>query len=187
MKNIVKDITGSVIVLSILSILLGLVFVLWPDLSLAALGIIVGVCLIIYGLTLVILDIRARKLYLPFEGMLSGILAILLGLLLLIQPLELGVFLGIAVGLWIILSSVSDIKIAASLKGSDAPWLLLIIFGLLDFLLGVFVLLSPVLFSLSATVFIGVVLIVHSILRLVDMITVRRNVKKIEKLIHPKF
>ncbi len=73
MKTIVKNITNSVILLSALAVLLGIVLVAYPGMSLVALGVAVAVYLIVQGIVLVILDIKAWRLYIPFEGMPKGI------------------------------------------------------------------------------------------------------------------
>ena len=70
MKTAIKNLTTSVILLSILAALLGAVLVVYPDISLVALGIAVAAYLIIHGITLIILDIKAWRLYIPFDGML---------------------------------------------------------------------------------------------------------------------
>ena len=57
-----------------------------PGMSLVALGIAVAAYLIVHGILLIILDIKAWRLYIPFEGLLQGILCIVLGVLLAKNP-----------------------------------------------------------------------------------------------------
>ena len=183
MKNIFKNITNSVILLSILAILLGIVLIAYPGLSLMALGVTVAVYLIIHGITLIILDIKAWRLYIPFEGMLQGILCIILGILLAKNPDYIAVYIGIFMGLWIIVSSFGGIKLASALRGTGAPWVLMIIMNIIDIVIGCLILYSPVLSSVSMTMGIGIVIIVHSVINIVNMITVKKNAKDLEKLL----
>ncbi|MBR0365381.1 MAG: DUF308 domain-containing protein [Clostridia bacterium] len=186
MKSIIKEFTTSVIVLSILAILLGIVLIAYPGVSLVALGITVAAYLIVHGITLIILDIKARHLYIPFNGLLRGIVCVILGILLAKYPGDIAVYIGIAVGLWIIVSSIDGIRFAAALKGTGAPWVLMIIINVIDIIIGCLVIYSPILSSLSLTVCIGIILIVHSIINIIDMIIVKKNVREAEKLVVEK-
>ena len=67
MKDILKRISNSVIILSGLGILLGIVIASYPDATLAALGRMIALYLIISGIVLVVLDIKAWRLYIPFD------------------------------------------------------------------------------------------------------------------------
>lgn len=186
MKNIFKNITNSVIVLSILAILLGIVMIVYPGISLMALGITVASYLIVQGITLIILDIKAWRLYIPFDGMLQGILYVIIGILLAMSPEYIAVYIGIFVGFWVIISSFDGIKLASALKRTDAPWVLMIIMNIIDIIVGCIILYTPVLSSISLTVGLGVVVIVHSVINIVNMIMLKKNVKNAEKLIMEK-
>ena len=186
MKTIVKNVTNSVILLSVLAVLLGIVLVAYPGISLVALGIAVAVYLIVQGIALVILDIKAWRLYIPFEGLLQGILSILLGVWLAKNPSNIAVYIGIIVGLWIIVSSFSGIKLAFALRWTGAPWILMIVMNIIDILIGCLVLYSPILSSLSLTMGLGIILIVHAVINIIYMFVVKKNAKDVEKLIIEK-
>ena len=186
MKTIVKNFTNYVILLSTLAILLGIVLVAYPGMSLVALGIAVAAYLIVHGIVLIILDIKAWRLYIPFEGLLQGILCIVLGVLLAKNPESMATYIGIMMGLWIIISSFSGIKMAVALRRTGAPWVLMIVMNIIDIVIGCLVLYSPVLSSFSLTMGLGIVLIVHSIVNIVDMIVVKKNARDVEKLIVEK-
>lgn len=186
MKTIVKNFTNCVILLSTLAILLGIVLVAYPGMSLVALGIAVAAYLIVHGIVLIILDIKAWRLYIPFEGLLQGILCIVLGVLLAKNPESMATYIGIMMGLWIIISSFSGIKMAVALRRTGAPWVLMIVLNIIDIVIGCLVLYSPVLSSFSLTVVLGIVLIVHSIVNIIDMIVVKKNTRDVEKLIVEK-
>ncbi len=186
MKNIFKNFTASVIWLSIMAILLGILMVAFPGAALIASGVTFAAYLIVHGLTLIILDIKAWSLYIPYDGMLRGILCVLLGILIVAFPETLAINIGVLVGMWIIISAIDGIRLASVLRGTDAPWVLMIIIDIIDVILGVLMLFSPVITALSTTVGLGIVLIVHSVISLVDMINLKKNVKETEKLIKEK-
>ena len=183
MKAIVKNITNSVIVLSILAVLLGIVLVAYPGISLVVLGIIVASYLIVLGVVLVIVDIKAWRYFIPFNGLLPGILSVILGVLLAKDPGSIAAYIGIVMGLWIIISSFGGIRFAAALRGTGAPWVFMIIMNVLDILIGGCILYSPVLSSVSLTMGIGIVLIVHSVINIINMIIVKKDVKDLEQIL----
>lgn len=186
MKDVFKGITNTVIILSLLGILLGIVFAVYPDASLAVLGVVVALYLIISGAGLIILDIRAWRLYIPFDGMLLGILSVVLGVLLMKNPDSISVYIGIVMGVWIIFSGFTGIRTGAALRWTVAPWESMIVMGIIDIIIGGLVLYSPVLSSISLTIGIGVILIIHSVINIIYMIMLKRNAKEFEKLITEK-
>ena len=186
MKTIVKNFTNYVILLSILAILLGIVLIAYPGMSLVALGIVVAAYLIVQGITLIILDIKAWRLYIPFEGFLLGIVNIILGVLLAKNPENIAVYIGIVFGIWIIVSGVGGIKTAVALRWTGVPWVLMIVLNIIDIVIGCLVLYSPVLSSLSLTIALGIVPIAHSVISIVDMLMVKKNARDVEKLIVEK-
>ena len=186
MKTIVKNFTNYVIILSLLAIVLGIVLVAYPGMSLVALGYAVASYLILHGIVLIILDIKAWRLYIPFEGLLQGILSIILGVLLAKNPDNIAVYIGVALGVWIIVSSFSGIKLACALRRTGAPWVLMIVMNIIDIVIGCLVLYSPVLSSLTLTVGLGSVLIAYSVINVIYMLVVKKYAKDVEKLITEK-
>lgn len=75
---------------------------------------------------------------------------------------------------------------AVALRRTGAPWVLMIVVNIIDIVIGCLVLYSPVLSSFSLTVVLGIVLIVHSIVNIIDMIVVKKNARDVEKLIVEK-
>ena len=186
MKSIVKSFTNSVICLSILAIVLGIVLVAYPRVTIAALGTAIAAYLIVQGIVLIILDVKAWRLYIPFEGMLRGALSVFFGVLLAKNPASIAKYIGIVMGVWIIVSAFSGIKAAFALRYTGAPWVLMVVVNVIDVLLGGVILYSPVLASYSITKGLGVVLIVHSVVDIVYMLAVRKNAREVEKLVVEK-
>ncbi len=186
MKDVFKRISNSVIVLSVLGILIGIVLAVRPDASLVVLGVAVALYLIASALVLIVLDIKAWSLYLPFDGMLTGILNVILGILLMKSPETMAVYIGVVMGIWIIFSGFGGIRTGAALRWTGAPWISMVILGIIDIVLGGLVLYSPVLSSISLTIGAGVILIVHSVINIIYMIMIRKNAEEVEKLIAEK-
>ena len=188
MKGIYKHVTDAVIWLSILAIILGIILIAYPGSTLIAMGIMLGVYLVLQGINLIVFDIRSRRYYLPMEGMLwEGVLTIVFGVLLMIYPASLAITLGITIGIWLIVSGVSGIKTSLTLKNEDGPWVLMIILNVIDIVFGVIMFFAPLSATASITVLVGIALIVHSVIRLVDVFTVKKNVKELRKYVKGRF
>ena len=116
-----------------------------------------------------------------------SVLSVILGVLLAKDPGSIAAYIGIVLGLWIIVSSFGGIRFAAALRGTGAPWVFMIIIHIIDILIGGCVLYSPVMSSLSLTMGVGIVLIVHSVINIVYMIMVKKNVKDFEQVLAQAF
>ena len=187
MKEIFKRTTNSIIASAILSALVGIIMIIFPNMSIKTISMISAIYIILHGVILIVLDIKASRYYIPFDGMLPGILSIILGIILLVKPNILSTLFTIAIGVWIILSSINSLKMAIALRGEDVPWVLLLLFGIIDLIIGIIVVFNPFTASISLMIFIGIMLIVHSIIDIVDMVIIKRDAKKISKAIEMRF
>lgn len=187
MKEAFKRTTNSIIFSSIIACIVGLIMIIYPSMSIKTIGIIISIYIILHGIILVILDINAYKYYIPFDGMLPGILSILIGILLISKPSILPTLFTIGIGVWICVSSINSIKLAISLKDEDAPWITLMLFGILDLIVSIIVIFNPFAASYSLTIFVGIMIIVHSILNIIDMIIIKKDVKKISSIFEKRF
>lgn len=186
MNDIFKRTTNSIILSSIIAFIIGLIMTIYPDISIKTFGMVAAIYIILHGIILVVLDIKANEYYIPFDGMLSGILSIVLGIVLIAKPNILSTILVLAIGVWIVSSSINSIKMSIALKHEDAPWILLLLCGIVDLIIGIIVLLNPFEASLSITVFIGIMLIIHAVINIIDMIIIKRDVKRISKAIEKR-
>lgn len=177
MKEAFKRVTVSMICSSIIAFILGLIMVISPGLSMVTMGIIVGIYMIIHGVVLVALDFKSNMNYSPFDGIVSGILFIILGVLLIAMPGILSLALTLALGVWIILTSVSTIRLALVIKGKNSNWVLILLFGILDLVAGILILFNPFASSISITVLSGAIIMAHSVINIIDMIIIKKNIK----------
>ena len=177
MKEAFKRVTVSMICSSIIAFILGLIMVIYPGLSMVTMGIIVGIYMIIHGVVLVALDFKSNMNYSPFDGIVSGILFIILGILLIAMPGILSLALTLALGVWIILTSVGTIRLALVIKGKNSNWVLILLFGILDLVAGILILFNPFASSISITVLSGAIIMAHSVINIIDMIIIKKNIK----------
>ena len=181
MKEIFNNTINSVIFSSIIALIVGLIMIFFPAITIETIGIIAACYIILHGIMLIYLDIKASQLYIPFDGLLTGIISILLGILLLCKPGILSVLFTVVIGVWMILSSINYIKIAIKICKTNLPWLWILILGILDLIAGIVVVFNPFEATISITLFAGIMIVVHAIINIVDMIVIKKDVKEISK------
>ena len=181
MKEAVNATVYSIICSSILVFIIGLLMVIFPKVSIETMGMVAAIYIIAYGIVLIYLDIKASKYYVPFDGLFSGIVSILMGILLLCKPGILPVVFTVVIGIWMILSSINYIKLAIKLSKTKLPWVEILLLGILDLIAGIIVLLNPFTATMSLTLFAGIMLMIHSVINIVDMIIIKKDAKEITK------
>ncbi len=186
MKENLKKYTLGLILLFVIAIIIGVFMIMYPDISLTTLGVIVALFMIFEGILLILVDIKMWSYSIPFDGLLQGILRIILGVLLFQNPDSMAVYIGIVLGIWFISSGIGGIKLAYNLRNTEAPWILMLILGILNILMGGCVLYSPVLSSMAFTTSVGLVLIAFSIFNIIYIFEIRRNLKQVEKAVKEK-
>ncbi|MCR5737606.1 MAG: DUF308 domain-containing protein [Eubacterium sp.] len=184
MEQIIKRITYSGIALSVIGLIIGLILVIRPGTSLVTVGVIVGVYLLAHGLDLMIVAIGNRGYYVPYNAAVQGAISFILGLLLLKNPVSLMTLLSIVIGVWVVITGVDHAKIALSMKKVEGtPWLIMLVFGGIDIIIGFYITMVPEIASLSIIVCVGLVMIIHSIINISNMILIKKNCKEMEELI----
>ena len=187
MKKAFERITNSIIGLSILGIIISLMLIVFPTISLKTIGIISAIYLMVHGIVLLMLEMKLSKIFVPFENILMGILSIILGFVLVCKPEYTSLLLALGFGIWMIISSVNNIKVALFFKNIKSfPWLYIIIIGILDIILGFLIIFNPIDATVVLTFYLGIILFAHSILNIVNMIILKKNVKDKENFIKEK-
>lgn len=181
MKQIINKFTNSVIIVSIISIILGLLFIIYPDISIKTIGLLIATYMLIHGIIICIFNFQTRKLFYPVDSLFIGLISIMLGVIILLKPTNLTILLTIILGVYILSNSITNIRIAIDLKGEDIPWIMMLIIGIIDLLAGIIIIINPFEASISLTIFIGIMLIVHAICNMIDIFTLKLNIKKIKK------
>ena len=154
-----------------------------PNLSLQVIGIVIGVFVIVYGIVLIALNFAAHNVYIPFYSIMSGILFIIVGLILIAMPNILSTIFAIALGIWIILSSVNVISIAVSVRKGVPNWYLWLLLGIIDLVCGVIILFNPFASSISIVVLGGIIIMIHSVISIVNTIMIRKDAKEVAKIL----
>ena len=137
----------------ILSIILGLIFIICPVLSTATLSIFIGLSLVFFGIALVVSGFTAFNIII-------GILAIIVGLIFIFNIEALSFIFGIqfyVIGIILVLGGIVGLVSDSGI--SKIASVLIIILGIISFALGGFSIEQP----LFAIILIGVALIIEGI------------------------
>jgi uncharacterized membrane protein HdeD (DUF308 family) len=109
---------GMRILGGVLGVLAGLIAIIWPGLTVAALAIIVGVWAVVTGVTEIVVAIRLRK---QIEGELmlglAGLLSTVFGILVLAWPLAGAVTIASIIGIFALVYGVVLIGLGLRLRG----------------------------------------------------------------------
>ena len=181
MKELFNRITTSVIITSIITFIIGLIMAVVPNLSLQVIGIVLGVFAIVYGIVLVALNFVSHNVYIPFYSIMSGILFIIVGLILVAMPNILSTVFAIALGIWIILSSINIISIAVSVRKGAPNWYLWLLLGIIDLVCGFIILFNPFESSISIVVLGGIIIMIHSVISIINTLLIKKDAKDVTK------
>ena len=187
MKEFFRKTTTSIIVSSVVAFIIGLIMAVVPKMSLDVMGIVLGVYIMIHGITLIGLNFATHSVYVPFYGIMSGLLSIIVGILLVAMPNIMSTIFAIALGIWIILSSINVISIAITVKQRVSNWGLWLLLGVIDLICGIIILFNPFASSISIVMLGGIIIMIHSVISIVDMIMIRNDAKEVEKALEGAF
>jgi len=137
----------------ILSIILGLIFIIFPIFSSAALTVFIGISLIFFGLALILSGFTAFNIII-------GILAIIVGIAFTFNITALSILFGLqfyVIGILMILAGIAGLISDSQI--SKIASVLIIILGIISFALGGFSIDQP----LFAAILIGVGLIIQGV------------------------
>ena len=158
MRDSLKKLKTSYNWISFGYVVLGLVFLFWPELSLMTLCYAFGILTIVYGIVHLIGYFVRDRLISVFRY----------------DPVLLGIF--------IILSSIMKIQNAIDLKRVDYPrWWLILVFALISIALGAILIWNPFAAASTLMMFVGASLCADGIMSLWSMFCLTRSVRRVEK------
>lgn len=165
-----------------LMILLGLLLLFMPNLSNKIIGILIGILLLAYALSLAYNYFKrdGAKIY-----SLNLILAILIGIvaiLLIIYPYSVINFVTFALGIFFVISGATKINYALWLnRGNEESWFVLLGIAITLIILGLIIILNPFA-NIAITKVIGIFLIISSVLQISDAILFKKRATEIIKI-----
>ena len=180
MEQFFKKIGWTSILTSIVFLVVGLIIAYHPETTFKFVSYIMGVVIIIIGAIRLVEYFKTKQNYEAYNyELVYGIIAILLGLVVMICSSFMEAFLRIAIGIWIIYSGVIRISAGIRLKtigANQTAWItMFVIAGLM--ILGGFYVVSVQGAIVAA---IGWLMVVYSIMDIVEEVIFMQNVKNLE-------
>ena len=157
------------IVLSVLYCVLGILLFAMPDLSLTAIGIILGIGMIVFGIVKIIGYFSKDLFRLAFQYDLAfGGLLIALVIIVLVNPEHLLSFFCIVIGIAVLCDGLFKIQIAIDSKPFGIrTWWLILLFAVITVAAGVLLIIRPAQAARMLTVFLGISVFADGILNLI--------------------
>lgn len=183
MKESWKRFRRLSLVISFCMLALGIVMVIWPEISAVAVCCVLGIICLATGIYEMVryFNLGFAGLFFRFDLTL-GICSILAGILLLLHPAGAAALLPFAAGLYIITGSVFDIQSSVEMRRLGiGNWWLSMALGIVSTIFAFFLLLNPFQGVAALMVFIGISLIVGSIQNLYTLHCISSAVKASRK------
>lgn len=145
MGNLLKRLKTNIMISALLCVALGIVLVVWPDLSIQIVCIAVGAALLIGG------GVRLAVFFAQRDGsmyaqmnLIMGIVLAVVGVWILMKPDKVLAIIPIIVGIVIVLHGINDLQQAVTLhKGQYDKWWVALILGLLTVGFGILLICRP--------------------------------------------
>ena len=164
----------------IYAIIIGLIMVVFPDLTLKYLVIVIGIILLVIGGILLGIYLNARKNGLHYQRVpVEGVLTIVLGLMLVIVPNFFISILMLILGVLLVLTGIIQITDIIILQKHNIKlsWIFYI-FPIITFSAGIVVVLNPFSSIETLMMFFGIASLFSGIIDIIDEIVIRSAWKK---------
>ncbi|WP_130871013.1 HdeD family acid-resistance protein [Intestinimonas massiliensis (ex Afouda et al. 2020)] len=157
MRDRLKNLSVSFVLLSILYILLGLVLLIWPATVMDVLCYLTGGILLLYGVFAIVGFCRAEvRTAGSFLTLLLGIVAAAVGAVLLLQPALFQSILTVILGLYILIDGLLNLMRALELRRMEhGGWTIYLVLSLITVVLGLVVVFRPILAGTTLVQLIG--------------------------------
>ena len=121
----------------ILLIILGIIAVWVPSETTVSITILLGILFIVAGVVQLFRLLFGRKHPSAWTAMISAALAILIGILLLVFPLNAAVALALFLGIWFLVHGVIQVGMAIQLRNATSNWGMLLVSGIVSIILAI--------------------------------------------------
>lgn len=181
MKEIFFKYLNLSICSSLIFMIFGLLLFLSPESIIVTISCIIGLFLIIYGIFKLI---SYYKNNINNFDLVFGLISIISGIMLISNTNILATIIPTIIGLYMIIIGVKKIEISLNVKNNNiSGWSYLFLMALLSLSCGLFLIINPIKGAFIATKIIGLIIIIYSIISIIDSIFLKRNIKKISKVI----
>lgn len=167
---------------SIIYLLLGVFIAIKSEIANSVAGILVGIFFLISGFINIYTFIDKSKIRLFRYNIWTGILEVLLGIFIMLNPLTLLDILNISLGIWILVEGINRMILYIDMKKiQEESSKIFLVSSLLLIFMGVMIILNPFR-SIVITRTIGIFIILYNVISLNNLVLLKRRSKKFLKL-----
>ena len=160
MDKVTKRTASSIVIMALITLLLGLVLVIFPGAATKTICLILGWALLLGGVASIVYYLINRKNSSPIISLVVGIIAFGWGLWIVINPVFWVSFLFIIFGVLMVLHGLGNLGDGIEMKRCGFPkWWISLILGIVTILLGILVIILPFVAASTVVVFCGISLI----------------------------
>ncbi len=165
MKEKWKQFRVWAILFSICMLILGVLTLVWPDISAAAVCCILGILCIGTGIYEIVRYFRLGLVGFFFRyDLVLGIFSVLAGVLLLIHPLGAATFLPVIAGIYMVMGSVFEIQVSVEMRRFGiGSWMTSLVLGIIGAVFAFFLILDPFNGVRALMIYVGILMILGSI------------------------
>lgn len=181
MLNKLNKFLYSSIIISIIMFIIGLIFIIYPEVSFTTITYLLSILLIVNGIYFLI----EKESSIFFSSFLTlGVIELLLGIIMLVNPDIVKTLFPIAAGIIMITKSTLDLRLSILLyRNNINSWLSLLICSIISIICGLIIILNPSIGTIALTTSLGILITVYSISNIIDTIIFKKNIKEITKLL----
>ena len=182
--ELLKKFRTWAIVIACVSIVLGVLLIVWPDISALAVCYVLGAVCVVAGIYALVRYFSLGPVGVFFRFDLAmGILGILAGILLLMHPWGALAILPVVVGFYIVVDSVFTVQTSVEMKHfGEEHWLLTMLLGIVSAALGFLMIVDPFDGASAIMIFMGVTLIFSGVESICAVAFVHEAVKEDEPI-----
>ena len=179
MKDIANKIKGIIVgafCLSLLFVILGICFIVFPYSALNIIRWVLCIMALASGIALIVADFSRR---IPgFGTSAAGAILVVIGLALAFHPSVMNIF-SIALGVWFIITAISTLRLGLGLEGFSG--IIAILSALVSLACGVLLILNPWGGQIYIMTFVGIMMIVYGVSSMANTITFSLNLSELEQ------
>ena len=142
--RIAKDVWWLLLIRGIIAVIFGIVALVWPDVTVKALIVVVGIFWIIDGIVSAVRAIQARKVVMSWVWWLAGALvSVIAGVVLFVWPDLTALAFAYLMGFWAILVGILEIIGSFQVMANGGQWIGSMVAGALALIFGLILVIWP--------------------------------------------
>ncbi|MCM1123514.1 MAG: DUF308 domain-containing protein [Eubacterium sp.] len=184
MTDILKKLKTNIVISAVLCIVLGVVLVVWPDMSMQVACVAIGVVLLLGGVVRLVqyFVVRDGSIYAQMN-LIMGIVLAVVGIWIVLKPEKVLAIIPIIIGIVIVLHGLNNLQQAITLcKDKYDKWWVALILGLLTVGFGVLLICRPFAALDTVVMLIGIFLIYDGLSDLWIVSRIYRTAKEMKQV-----